>query len=193
MADFLYHRGMKFPTEGGKSDKAEEEMEDGSISCTALALLYYCRNIEYKEEYVAKAKEILDVHEGWVIKTPRCQMHGSSLRWWETQWEGDADGPAICAGHGWSIWRAEADYLYYALTRDDNYRVKAENGFLTNLSKIRSDGTTYAIYNPDEINGGGFHSNVEETTLKIAERYASYPDCGLSRYVWIRLNDTFLK
>lgn len=193
MADFLYHRGMKFPTEGGKSDKAEEEMEDGSISCTALALLYYCKNIEYKEEYVAKAKEILDIHEGWVIKTPRCQMHGSSLRWWETQWEGDADGPAICAGHGWSIWRAEADYLYYALTRDDNYRIKAENGFLTNLSKIRSDGTTYAIYNPDEINGGGFHSNVEETTLKIAERYASYPDCGLSRYVWIRLNDTFLK
>ena len=193
MADFLYHRGMKFPTEGGKSDKAEEEMEDGSISCTALALLYYCKNIEYKEEYVAKAKEILDVHEGWVIRTPRCQMHGSSLRWWETQWEGDADGPAICAGHGWSIWRAEADYLYYALTRDDNYRIKAENGFLTNLSKIRSDGTTYAIYNPDEINGGGFHSNVEETTLKIADRYASYPDCGLSRYVWIRLNDTFLK
>lgn len=193
MADFLYHRGMKFPTEGGKSDKAEEEMEDGSISCTALALLYYCRNIEYKEEYVAKAKEILDIHENWVIKTPRCQMHGSSLRWWETQWEGDADGPAICAGHGWSIWRAEADYLYYALTRDDNYRVKAENGFLTNLSKIRSDGTTYAIYNPDEINGGGFHSNAEENPLKIAERYASYPDCGLSRYVWIRLNDTFLK
>lgn len=193
MADFLYHRGMKFPTEGGKSDKAEEEMEDGSISCTALALLYYCKNIEYKEEYVAKAKEILDVHEGWVIKTPRCQMHGSSLRWWETQWEGDADGPAICAGHGWSIWRAEADYLYYALTRDDNYRIKAENGFLTNLSKIRLDGTTYAIYNPDEINGGGFHSNAEENPLKIAERYASYPDCGLSRYVWIRLNDTFLK
>lgn len=193
MAEFLYHRGMKFPTEGGKSDKAEEEMEDGSISCTALALLYYTSNIEYKEEYVKKAKEILDIHESWVIKTPRCQMHGSSLRWWETQWEGDADGPAICAGHGWSIWRAEADYLYYALTRDDNYRIKAENGFLTNLSKIRLDGTTYAIYNPDEINGGGFHSNVEETTLKIAKRYASYPDCGLSRYVWIRLNDTFLK
>lgn len=32
---------------------------------------------------------------------------------------GDADGPAICCGHAWTIWRAEADYLYYALTGDE--------------------------------------------------------------------------
>ena len=193
MAEYLYRRGMKFPTEGGKSDKAEEEMEDGSISCTALALLYYCKNIERREEYIAKAKEILDVHEGWVINTPICQMHGSSLRWWETQWEGDRDGPAICAGHAWSIWRAEADYLYYYLTGDIKYLYKAENGFLTNLSKIHRDGRSFANYNPDEINGGGFHSRVEETTLKIADRFPSHEDCGLSRYVWIRMNDTLLK
>ena len=192
IAEYLYHRGMHFPTEGGKSDKAEAEMEDGSISCTALSLLYYCKNIRRDEKYIKKAKDILDVHDSWIIRTPICQMHGSSLRWWETQWEGDADGPAICAGHAWSIWRAEADYLYYALTNDVCYLYKAKNGFMTNLSKIDKEGNSYAIYNPDEINGGGFHSDASGTVFRIAKRFPSYYDCGLSRYVWIRINDTEL-
>lgn len=190
MAEYLLHRGALFPTEGGSSKEAEDEMEDGSISCTALSLLYYCKNAEYNEAYLKKAKEILDLHESWVIKTPICQMHGSSLRWWETQWEGDADGPAICAGHAWTIWRAEADYLYYALTKDKKYFEKAKNGFLTNLSKIVKDGTSYSIYCPDEITGGGFHSCTEEIRLRVAPRLSDTQDCGISRYVWIRINNT---
>ena len=63
---------------------------------------------------------------------------------------------------------------------------------MTNLSKIDKNGKSYAIYNPDLINGGGFHWNAEETVFKIAPRFPSIEDCGLSRYVWIRLNDTFL-
>ena len=193
MADFLYKRGLDFPTEGEKSSLTEEEMEDGSISCTALALLYYCRNVEYKAEYVAKAKEILDIHDIWVIKTPVCQMHGSTLRWWETQWEGDADGPAICAGHAWTIWRAEADYLYYELTGDEAHHLKAKNGFMTNLSKIDERGMTYGIYNPDMINGGGFDGVPDEIRYRIAPKFPIRPDFGISRYLWIRMNDTFLR
>ncbi|MBQ2809887.1 MAG: hypothetical protein IJF11_03245 [Clostridia bacterium] len=189
MAHFLFLRGLHFPTEGEKSAFAEEEMEDGSISCTALCLLYYCKHIRYDEAYIKKAREILDIHESWVIKSQICQMKGSSLRWWETQWEGDADGPAICAGHAWSIWRAEADYLYYTLTGDEVYLIKAKNGFMTNLSKIQADGKTYSTYNPDRINGGGFGKPM----LKIASRFASVEDCGISRYVWIRINETFLQ
>ena len=168
-------------------------MEDGSISCAALSLLYYCKNIERKESYIEKAKEILDIHENWVMKAPICQMHGSTLRWWETGWEGDADGPALCCGHAWSIWRGEADYLYYELTGDTEYLRKAKNTFLTNLSKIQEDGTTYAIYNIDEINGGGFHEDTSKITYKLANRFPSWQDCGLSRYVWIRICDTFLQ
>ncbi len=193
MAEFLYNRGLNFPTEGSKSELNEAEMEDGSISCTALSLLYYCKNIERQERYVEKAKEILDIHESWVMKTPICQMHYSSLRWWETGWEGDADGPALCCGHAWSIWRGEADYLYYELTGNEEYLRKAKNTFLTNLSKIREDGTTYAIYNTDEINGGGFHTECSRITYKLANRFASWQDCGLSRYVWVRMCDTFLQ
>lgn len=193
MAEFLYNRGLNFPTEGAKTDLTETEMEDGSISCTALSLLYFCKNMERIERYIKKAKEILDIHENWVMKTPICQMHFSTLRWWETGWEGDADGPALCCGHAWSIWRGEADYLYYELTGNEKYLTKAKNTFLTNLSKIRSDGTTYAIYNIDEINGGGFHEECSKITYKLANRFASWQDCGLSRYVWIRMCDTFLQ
>ena len=193
MASYLCKRGISFPTEGGKSHQAEDEMEDGSISCTALALLYYCTRVECKEEYLNKAKEILDIHESWVVNTPICQMRGSSLRWWETQWEGDADGPALCCGHAWSIWRAEADYHYYTLTGDERYFIKAKNGFMTNLSKIDKDGRSYANYNPDEINGGGFPGRPDEIRYRIAPRFPNEQDCGMSRYVWIRINDTFLK
>lgn len=192
MAEYLYQRGISFPTEGVVSNEAESEMEDGSISCTALCLLYYCKNLSFERKYLEKAKQILDIHNSWVINAPICQMKNSTLRWWETQWEGDADGPAICAGHAWTIWRAEADYLYFKLTGDEAYQIKAHNGFMTNLSKIDKNGKSYSTYNPDLINGGGFHWNAEETTFKLANRFASIEDCGISRYVWIRINDTFL-
>ncbi len=190
MAEYLYKRGLHFPTEGGTTELSGEEMEDGSISCTALALLYYSKNVAFRKEYVDKAREILDLHEAWVIKSPICQMHGSSLRWWETQWEGDADGPAICAGHAWSIWRAEADYLMYALTGNEGYLIKAQNGFMTNLSKMDENGNLYAIYCPDEICGGGLYE--KKPICSLAPRFASVPDCGMSRYAFIRLNDTLL-
>ena len=192
MAEYLYRRGLFFPTEGGTTTLADSEMEDGSISCTALSLLYYCKNAIREEKYIQKAKEILDLHENWVISTPICQMNRSSLRWWETQWEGDADGPAICAGHAWTIWRSEADWLYYSLTGDKEYYQKAFNGVMTNLSKIDKEGKSYAIYNPDLINGGGFRQKAEEVIFRVANRFPDREDCGLSRYVWVRLNAMFL-
>ncbi len=193
IAEYLYNRGLVFPTEGGKTSLADSEMEDGSISCTALSLLYYCKNAERNELYIKKAKEILDLHESWLIKTPICQMNCSSLRWWETQWEGDADGPALCCGHAWTIWRSEADWLYYFLTKDEEYNIKAFNGVMTNLSKIDEQGKSFAIYNPDLINGGGFKSKAEDVVFRVANRFPDTQDCGLSRYVWIRLNDMYLE
>lgn len=193
MADYLYNRGLNFPTEGSKTDLTEEEMEDGSISCTALSLLYFAKNQMYDDKYVKKAKEILDLHENWVIKAPIAGMHRSTLRWWETGWEGDGDGPAICAGHAWSIWRGEADYLYFELTGDGAHLIKAQNTFMTNLSKINENGESFANYNPDMISGGGFHCECSKINYKVASKFPSIKDSGLSRYVWIRMNDTFLK
>lgn len=192
IADYLFHRGLNFPTEGGVTDEAETEMEDGSISCTALSLLYYCAKIERKEEYIKKAKEILDIHESWVIKTPISPMFCSSLRWWETKWEGDKDGNAICAGHAWTIWRAEADFWYWFLTGDKAYYEKAYNGFMSNFAKIDVDGKSYACYQPDYITGGGFTDKSEDVKFRIAKGFPRQTDSGLSRYVWIRASDSIL-
>ena len=150
-------------------------------------------DVEKREDYIKKAKEILDLHENWVIKAPIAGMHRSTLRWWETGWEGDGDGPAICAGHAWSIWRGEADYLYFELTGDASHLIKAQNTFMTNLSKINEKGESYANYNPDMINGGGFHCETSKINYKVATKFPTIKDSGLSRYVWIRINDTFLK
>ncbi len=192
MAEYIYGRGLSFPTETEVTDSYETEMEEGSISCSALLLLYFCKNVRKEERYIKRAKEILELHEAWVINSVICQMKNSTLRWWETLWEGDADGPSLCAGHAWTIWRAEADYLYYELTGDKTYLIKAQNGFMSNLSKINESGESYSNYNPDIINGGGFATKSDDIKFSVASRFPHHADCGLSRYVWIRLNDTFL-
>ena len=154
LAEYVYRRGFSFPTEGGTTDKAEEQMEEGSISCSALTLLYYCAKIQRNEKYIERAKELLDFHENWVIETPDANMYRSSLRWWETRWEGDGDGPALCCGHAWTIWRAEADYWYYFLTGDKEYYKKSMSSFTSNFAKFDKDGKAKSIYNADYITGG---------------------------------------
>lgn len=191
IAEYLYRR-KDFHTESYVSDRTETEMEDGSISCTALSLLYYCAKIEREEKYIARAKEILDLHEPWVTHTPIAPCFHSSLRWWETFWEGDATGPSICFGHAWTIWRAEADYWYWVLTKDERYRIKALNGFMSNFSKAEKSGKTVACYMLDYIPGGGFQTDCKNTVLQIRRGKPKRWDSGLSRYVWIRADETIL-
>lgn len=193
MAEHLLSRNMLFPTEGRPTDLAEPFVSEGSMACTALSMLYYCRKVKKDQRYVDFAKKILDLHETWVIRTPLCNMNGSTLRWWETLWEGDADGPAINAGHAWTIWRAEADWLYYFVSGDEEYLRKAKNGFGTNFAKIDETGNSYAIYNVDDINGGGFPDRKGGVPFRIANNFADTVDCGLSRYAWIRANDSILE
>ncbi len=187
LAQHIYNRGFCFPTEGGDTDEAEEQMEDGSISCSALSLLYYCAKIECREDFLQRAKEFLDFHEGWVIETPDANMYRSSLRWWETRWEGDADGPALCCGHAWTIWRSEADYWYYKLTGDADYFQKAMSGFTSNFAKFDAQGHGKSIYNADYITGGGFgFDGTGDVKFRIAPRFPDREDVKTARYAWLR-------
>ena len=136
--------------------------------------------------------EILNVHAAWVTKTPIAQMYRSSLRWWETRWEGDKDGPALCMGHAWSIWRAEADYWAYVATNDEKWLKKAKGGFGGNLAKINEEGKSFAIYHADYIVGGGFMKGVK-VRYEVVDKYPKQTDSGLSRYVWIRMADTLMR
>ena len=191
LAEYLCKRGLSFPTEGGADERAEAEMEDGSISCTALSLLYYDRYVEKSPRFVEKARGILDWHESWVVNTPLCCMQGSSLRWWETNWEGDKDGPALCMGHAWTIWRAEADLLMYEATGEREYLRKAECGFNTNFAKIHADGRSYTVFQIDYITGWRYF-RAEEVRYELAKEFPEQFDNGTSGYVWTRAADAFL-
>ncbi len=191
LAAYLYERGLSFPTEGGFDAQAETEMEDGSISCTALALLYCHLYIEKNEDHVKKALDILSLHENWVTKTPLCCMQGSSLRWWETAWEGDEDGPALCMGHAWTIWRAEADYLAYQATGEEKYLLQARRGYNTNFAKIDKQGRSYAIYQIDYITGWRFFAQ-KDIRYELAKEFPERHDNGLTGYAWSRAFKTLL-
>ena len=188
IAAYLYAR-EGFHTEAYVSPLTDPEMEDGSISCTALSLLYYCAKIRHVEKYIVRAKEILDMHEAWMTRAPIAPCFRSSLRWWETFWEGDGDGPSICFGHAWTIWRAEADYWYYKLTGNEKYKEKAFNGYMSNISKVAKSGKTYSCYCADYIKGGGFTKDCAEVKHEIRLGKPKLTDSGLTRYVWIRAFD----
>lgn len=192
-AEFLYSRGLDFKTEGMYDvDCADPVVTDGGIACTALGLLYFANHIEANDKYIEFAKKLLDIHDSFRMYSPISQIRGSSLRWWETKWEGDADGPALNCGHGWTIWRAECDWLYYKLSGDETYLKKAINGFNSNLAKINEKGESFSIYNVDDINGGGFTYTSEEINFKIAPKFPDMRDSGLSRYVWTRAVETLI-
>lgn len=201
IADFLVRRGLNFPTEGELNPNKEPEMEDGSISCTALSVLYVYHYIKRDAKYLEFAKKILDLHNTWVIYTPDARMYQSSFRWWETIWEGDGAGPAICAGHAWTIWRAEALFLYGIEANDDECLLKSWNGFVTNFAKINGKGESYSCYEADYIRGGGA-VNIRKSLLqlqgediskeyRIAHDYPKHTDSSLSRFVWIRCESTW--
>ena len=50
---------------------------------------------------------------------------------------------------------------------------------MTNLSKINKNGESYAIYNPDMINGGGFHCDCSKINYRIAKKFSTIKDFNI--------------
>ncbi len=198
VADFLYNRGFSFPTEGGATKFTQPEIEDGSISCTALSLLYYCRKIRYDEKLTAFAEKVLTVHEAWEMYTQIAPMKNSSLRWWETCWKDY--GPSLCCGHCWTIWRAEADFWLGIMKADKAAMLRSYNGFMTNFSSQADDGNIYQPYIIDYITGGGFDYSVYDGTkrnvpvFEVANRrFSPLPGFTEERYCYNRMYHTWFK
>ncbi len=191
MADHMVSRGMDFPTEGGGHPEVNVEVEEGSMSCTALTVLYVYAKVTPKQEYLDFAAKVLDFHDSYSVYTPHPCMFRSSLRWWETIWEGDSDGPAICFGHAWTIWRAEAEYWYGILMRDDNRLLDSYNGFMSNLSKTDKDGNMYAIYQYEQLSTPAMEDRGHMTDRTNREGFPRRTDKTLSRYAWARAADTW--
>lgn len=180
LADYVCHRGLSFPTEGKPCT------EDGSMSCSALTLLLaYCR-LSPKEMYLKEANRILELHDMLELAGTDCRMNGSSLRFWETQYETRDWGPSINAGHGWTIWTSSARVLQALVNREFEPLLRAYEGFLTNICKVEKNGAMTSCYTPDMIPGlphapqiwGISHSSdsvteLRPTTTRLGMRYPS--------------------
>ncbi len=192
IADFVVSRGFDFPTETMATDEYNKEYEDGSISCSALTVLYVARNVIYKPEYIAYAEAVLNRHDAFCVYTCNAPMFHSSLRWWENLWEGDADGPAICCGHAWTIWRAEAEFWLGLAKKDAKRLLSSYNGFMSNFSKQDKAGNMYAIYQCEPCISGAF-SEAKDISRRYAVGFPVKKDTTLSRYVYARGYDTWLR
>lgn len=192
IADFVVKRDLDFPTEGGFNEQVNTEVEEGSMSCSALTVLYVAQFIKNKKEYLDYAEKILKIHDAFTVFTPPPVMFSSSLRWWETIWEGNSDGPAVCYGHAWSVWRAEAEYWFALLTHDDKRLLDSYNCFMTNLAKEDSDGNMYAIYQYEPISSGALAESGAEVDFSDCSGFPKRPDTTLSRYAFARGYDTWL-
>ncbi len=184
IADFLVHRDLFFPTEGVSPH--ERWTEEGSIACTALSLLYAYWYIGKRREWLDAAGKVLDYHESWCLNAPDVRMNGSTNRYWETQWEGDGEGRAICAGHGWTLWRAEADFFWALATLDAKRLINSWNGFETSRCKFFPNGYVASCFTPDYLPD-------RPTRYELVHSYPIKPDRSLSYYVWPRLLETWMR
>lgn len=186
IADYIVQRGFSFPTEGGEHPEVNEELEEGSVSCSALTVCYVAAHLCRKQEYLDFAKKILELHDAFSVYTPHPVMFRSSLRWWETIWEGDSDGPAVCFGHAWSLWRAEAQFWYGMLCFDKTRLLDSYNGFMGNYAKEELDGTMYTIYQYEPMSGGALATEGTEMDYSVHEGFPTRADETLSRYLFAR-------
>ncbi len=193
IADYVVRRGLAFPTEGGVHPEVNPEVEEGSMSCSALTVLYVAARIQNKKKYLEFAGDILKIHDAFTVHTAHPVMFRSSLRWWETIWEGDSDGPAVCYGHAWSIWRAEALYWYGILTGDEERLLDSYNGFMSNLAKEDVRGNMYAIYQYEQISSGALAEHGADMDYSNREGFPHRKDSTLSRYVFARAKDTWFE
>lgn len=168
IADHLVARGLSFPTEG------EPSTEDGSMACTAATLLACYLHLEPKPEYLRLGQDLIELHDRLMLKGFDCRLNGSSFRSWETQFETSAWGPSVNAGHGWTIWTAEAKLSLYHITGQTRWLCEAYASFLSVLSNVDASGGIFPCYTPDMIPGtpqypgGEREPDLRQTTPYLA-------------------------
>ncbi|MCK4542472.1 MAG: hypothetical protein KAU17_09575 [Spirochaetales bacterium] len=186
----LVKRGFNFPTE---TLPDVEFVEEGSMACTALSLIYAYLHVAANENYKKMAGAILQAHDDWIIRSPQASLYGSSFRYWENIWETKDWGPSINGGHAWSIWTAEAWYYHYFISGDFSDLIESFAGFISNLSKVNQDGSMYSNYTPDFIPGDFSHNGSQFTTKYLAHGFPKRTFVSSSAYFLIRGSETWLR
>ncbi|MCK5197790.1 MAG: hypothetical protein KAR21_05540, partial [Spirochaetales bacterium] len=187
--NYLVKRGFNFPTE---TLPDVDFIEEGSMACTALSLIYAYLHMVENTDYKKLAGEILEAHDSWMIRSPHASLYGSSFRYWESIWETKDWGPSINGGHAWSIWTAEARYHHYFISGDFSDLIESYAGFISNLSKVNQDGSMYSSYTPDFIPGNFTHNGYQFTAGYLAHGFPKGTFVSSSAYFLVRGSETWM-
>ena len=116
--DDLVARGDNIGTEG------EATFEDGMISCSALQIAMFALTLPENErkKYVSAAEKLICQHRCLEMNLiPDARMRGSTIRFWEAQYDVMRYQNFITASHGWTAWKNYALYYLYLLTGKEEY------------------------------------------------------------------------
>jgi len=106
--------------------EGEHTLEDGMISCSCLQIAAFALTlkVEERQKYISAAEHMLGVHRCLEHRaTPDCRVRGTTIRYWESQYDVMVMKNLICSPHGWSAWLGYALYYLYILTGKKDYLV----------------------------------------------------------------------
>lgn len=104
--------------------EGEQTFEDGMISCSALQIGMFALTLaqEERQPYINAAECLMEKHSCLEQnKIPDCRMRGSSLRYWEAQYDVLTKPNMMNSPHGWTAWTLYAKYYLYLLTGKEKY------------------------------------------------------------------------
>ena len=123
--------------------EGEHTLEDGMISCSALQIAYFATLLpeNEREKYIKAAEHMLAVHRCLEQElSPDCRIRGTTVRYWEAQYDVNLRRNFITSPHGWSGWLLYALYYLYILTGKEEYLTQFMNGMGACIQLLNLDG-----------------------------------------------------
>lgn len=124
--------------------EGEHTFEDGMISCSALQIAAFALTLppEKRGRYIEAAEHMISLHSCLEqLFTPDCRVRGTTIRYWEAQYDVELKHNMVTGPHGWSAWLLYALYYLYLLTGKEEYltRLYSGMGACVQLISIRGE------------------------------------------------------
>lgn len=132
--------------------EGEHTLEDGMLSCSALQIALFALTLpkDKQARYINAAEHMLSVHRCLEqLATPDCRSRGTSIRYWEAQYDILLISNIQTSPHGWSAWLLYALYYLYLLTAKKEYLIQLMNGIGACLQLMSLDGKLHWAFAVD--------------------------------------------
>ncbi len=106
------------------------------------------------ERYLTCARQLMPALEAFGGRQPDHRLHEIAIRHWDGYWFGKRTTWGDTFPHYWSASTGWAFYRYWQATGDEEYRRRAGEILMNNLSHFHGDGSASCAYiYPDTVNG----------------------------------------